>query len=326
MSFPTSLRSPKELPLFTFGVVFSGIVWLLVLVSLIGAVYALFAAFVVFIVHSLFLANIRGNGLRVGPQQLPDLYARCTQAAQRLGLAEVPEIFVLQSGGLLNAFATKLFSRKFVILMSDLVDGCESEKQLDFVVGHEMGHLAAGHLAWASFLAPYRLMPWFGPAYSRACEYTCDRAGHAVTGDLQQSQRALLLLAGGRRSASQGNLGAFMAQSRETGGFFMAVHELVSTHPFLCKRAAALQDLEQGDTAAMPSRNPFAYPLAPFVGLSVGGASSFALIMLIYVGVLGALMAPIAAKSFARYTERAKSVAAQGAQTDEPPETDDEEP
>ncbi len=59
--------------------------------------------------------------------------------------------------GVLNAFATKLLSRRFVILHSALADACSDPRQLDFVLGHEVGHLAAGHLTWNGFLLPFRL-------------------------------------------------------------------------------------------------------------------------------------------------------------------------
>src|SRR6202048_3338587 len=81
------------------------------------------------------------------------------------------------SHGILNAFATKLLSRKFVIINSALADACTDPRQLDFVVGHELGHLAAGHLAWNALLLPFHLVPWLGTAYSRARGYTRDRAG-----------------------------------------------------------------------------------------------------------------------------------------------------
>jgi len=37
--------------------------------------------------------------------------------ARQLGLTYSPTVYVLESGGILNAFATKLLGRKFVIVM-----------------------------------------------------------------------------------------------------------------------------------------------------------------------------------------------------------------
>src|SRR6185436_4087983 len=151
-------------------------------------------------------------------------------------------------GGLLNAFATKLLSRRFIIIFSDLLeasdvdDGSGRVNELDFVIGHELGHLAAGHLATRLFLLPARILPLLGPAYSRACEYTCDACGHAITGNLDVSSRALAILAAGPSAARRVNLDAFVGQRATAGNFWMAVYELNSSHPYLSKRVAALRE------------------------------------------------------------------------------------
>jgi Zn-dependent protease with chaperone function len=306
MALAPNLISPKERTLFAIGVLFSSLVWLGLILSLLGLLYGLLIAVVVLVGHALFLAHVRGNGLRLSERQFPELYGRFVAAAKELGLQEVPEIYVMESGGVLNAFATKLFSRRMVIVLSDLVDECKDPRQLDFVVGHELGHFAAGHLAWNAFLLPYRLLPWFGPAYSRACEYTCDRCGHAISGDLEQSKRALVVLAAGGTLAQRADLDEFIAQRNESGGFWMAVYELVSSHPYLCKRAAALQELGAPGTVRPVGRNPFAYPLAPVLGAGAGvGLSSAVWLVAAVIGITAAIAIP----NFLRFQERARATA-----------------
>jgi Zn-dependent protease with chaperone function len=288
MSLDSRLRSPKEEPLFIVAIAFSSICWLLVAITIVGIPTALVCLLFLLVGHAIFLAHVKGNGVRVSERQLPELYARCQAAASRLGLAQTPEIYVLQSGGLLNAFATKLLSRKFVIIYSELANQCADPRQLDFVIGHEMGHLAAGHLAWNAFLLPAQLMPWLGPAYSRAREYTCDRCGYEFVGTLEPSLRGLVVLAAGGKLAPAIDLQEFMRQRVDSGRFWMAVRELCMTHPYLCKRAAALQELALPGSTERVGRNPLAYPLAPVLGISVGGASSFAMIMAIYLAFVTA--------------------------------------
>jgi Zn-dependent protease with chaperone function len=302
MALDPRLISPKERPLFVAGVVFSGLAWLAVVVSIVGLLYAMAGAIFFLAAHALFLAHVRTNGLRVDERQLPDLHARARAAAARLGMDELPAIYVVHGGGLLNAFATKLLSRKYVILLSDLVDHCEDPRQLDFVIGHELGHLAAGHLRWNLFLLPYRLVPWLGAAHSRACEYTCDRCGLAAAGDLEQAMRGLVVLAAGGRIAARVDLAAFTAQRDETGGFWATVLELTSYHPFLCKRAAELQALH-GATKLQPVRRSVAgVLLAPALGAAGGGAGAAPLMMVAMIGVLAAIAIP----NFLRYQLRAK--------------------
>src|SRR5258708_929418 len=203
MAFEPTLRSNNERPLFIIGVVFSVIAYAALVVSIVGAFYGAVILAFVLIGQALFLAHVRGNGLRVSKAQLPGLYARCEEAAGKLGLATMPEIYLVQSHGILNAFATKLLSRKFVIINSALADACTDPRQLDFVVGHELGHLAAGHLAWNALLLPFHLVPWLGTAYSRAREYTCDRAGLVCCGGLEPAIRGLAVLARSEEHTSE---------------------------------------------------------------------------------------------------------------------------
>jgi Zn-dependent protease with chaperone function len=282
MAFDPRLRSQKEVPLFILGIIFSSLCWLLLIVSIIGLVYGGMALVFVLIAHALHLAHVQGNGLKISERQLPDLYERVKVAAKKLGLAHVPDVYVLQSGGILNAFATKLLSRRFVIIYSGLVDNCADPRQLDFVIGHELGHLAAGHLTWMFFLLPFRLVPWFGPAYSRACEYTCDRAGLTVVRELEPSLRGLCVLAAGRL-AGRADLQAFSDQRSASGGFWMSIFELVSSHPYLCKRAAALQEFAAPGTVKPVRRNPLAYPLAPFLGFAAAGNMQAGFVVVIFL-------------------------------------------
>ena len=329
MAFDPRLRSPKEQPLFVFGVLFSASVWFLLVISVVGLIYGGMIALGILMAHALFLAYIRGNGVRVSEAQLPGLYERVKLAAQKLGMEQVPEVYVVQAGGSLNAFATRLFSRRFVVIYSDLVDACRDVRHLDFVIGHEIAHMAAGHLKWNAFLMPFRLVPWLGAAYSRACEYTCDRAGHHVVGDLEASMRGLCVLAAGGKLTAQMNLQAFIAQREETGGFWMSIYELVASHPYLCKRVAALAEIEAPGTLRPVRRSVLGFVFAPMLGVAAGGGASIAVVMVIYI--LG-IMAAVAIPAFQEYQAKAEAAALAGPadvvaddMLDEEPWADDEE-
>ncbi len=177
-------------------------------------------------------------------------------------------------------------------------DGLPDE--LDFVIGHELGHLACGHLTW--LLLPARIIPLLGPAYSRACEYTCDRCGHAVVGDLERSSRALAVLAAGGRCAATLDLDAFVAQREETRSFWMAIYELNATHPYLSKRVAALREHAKPGMAPAVGRNAAAYPLSPFFAFASGGASAASFFVIAYIGIVAAIAFP----SFKKYETRNK--------------------
>jgi predicted Zn-dependent protease len=86
-------------------------------------------------------------------------------------MSETPKAFLYNSNGLFNAFARRMFGGQYLFLTSALVDA-ENDEQVRFVIGHELGHHAAGHLdPWMNLIRlPANLVPFLGLAYSRARE------------------------------------------------------------------------------------------------------------------------------------------------------------
>jgi len=140
--------------------------------------YAVLFSLVGVFAHGLALGRIRGNAVRVSERQFPQLHRLATVHARRLGLKQVPAVYVMESGGLLNAFATRFLGRDFVVVYSDVLElALAQEAAVGFIVGHELAHIWRGHLKHRWLTTPGRLFPYLGAAYSRACEYTCDRVG-----------------------------------------------------------------------------------------------------------------------------------------------------
>ena len=192
-----------------------------------------------FIIHGVMIGQIRGNGVRVSERQFPELMAMARQQSRRLDM-EVPDVFVLQSGGILNAFATRFLGRNFVILYSDVLALAtqKGEKAVSFVLGHELGHIKRRHMTRRALLYPAMVFPFLGSAYSRACEYTCDRIGNAL--EPEGSVDGLLVLAAGRDLYSHVDAEEYAEQRRTESGFFVRLAEILATHPNLTKRVAVL--------------------------------------------------------------------------------------
>jgi Zn-dependent protease with chaperone function len=212
--------------------------------------YVLAFSFLGTFAHGLALGRIRGNAVRVSERQFPLLFRLATTHARRLGLARVPEVYVMQSGGILNAFATRFLGRDFIVIYSDVLEMAlaQSEAAVGFIVGHELAHVWRGHLKGRWLTAPGRLFPYLGPAYSRACEYTCDRGGAFCQPDGALS--GLLVLAAGKQLHAHVDVREFAAQAASDKSFWINRAELLSSHPFLPKRVAAL--LKAG--IAIPAR------------------------------------------------------------------------
>jgi Zn-dependent protease with chaperone function len=256
---PGQLINPRERWLYGLMLVVSLVVYaVLVLVGLgdpkaasmivfYGLVFAMGGLFV----HGLALGRVRGNSVRVSERQFPQLHRLAAAHARKLGMEKVPAIYLMQSGGLLNAFATRFLGRDFVIIYSDVLELAlaQGEAAVGFIVGHELGHIWRGHLKYRWLTAPGRLFPYLGLAYSRACEYTCDRVGAFCQPDGAIS--GLLALAAGKQLHAHVDVREFAAQAETDKGFWVRRAEIISSHPNLPKRVAAL--LKVG--IAIPARS-----------------------------------------------------------------------
>jgi Zn-dependent protease with chaperone function len=207
--------------------------------------YLIFGVVAYFIVHGLHIGHVRGNGIRVSNRQFPELNAMAEQHSRRLGIEETPAIFVLQSGGVLNAFATRFLGRNFVIIYSDVLALAtrKGEKAVSFIVGHELAHVQRKHMTRRALLYPAMIFPFLGSAYSRACEYTCDQFGNAL--EPEGGVDGLLVLAAGRELYTEVDRTEYMKQPETETGFFVQYAEIISTHPNLPKRVAALNAARQ---------------------------------------------------------------------------------
>src|SRR3954462_1322040 len=93
------LRTPRERTLVVISAAVSSIVWLALAISLAGSPSGIPAAVGGTVVHCLVMAHVTGNGVRVGPRQLPDLMRRIEAAAHKLGMGRGPQADGLQGGG-----------------------------------------------------------------------------------------------------------------------------------------------------------------------------------------------------------------------------------
>lgn len=192
----------------------------------------------------IYRATAFGNMILLSPNQFPQLYEMVDTGAKELGLSPTPATFLYNSNGLFNAFARRLMGGRYVFLTSALVEANDDE-QVRFVVGHELGHHAAGHLnPWLNFLkAPAHAVPFLMPAYSRAREYSCDSIGAYLSKDPVASRSALQMLGCGcRRLNNAMSCQDFVAQEAMVPPVAGFIAEIFRSHPRLTRRVAAIRD------------------------------------------------------------------------------------
>lgn len=236
------LKVPSEKFLFIILAFISVMTYLLLIVSLIGILYLIFAAIFSTIVKGILIGSIKGNAIKLSHTQLGDIYNEYTQLAKQMGFDEVPDIYLIQSGGDLNAFATRFIGRDFVVVYADVLEMAYEEglDEVKFILAHELGHLKANHLRRRWLIGVGLMIPLLGHAYLRACEYTADRYGAYYSPN--GAQKGLLLLAAGKKLYKNVDIDQYIKQTSEEKGFWVSVAELFSTHPHLTKRVEHCRD------------------------------------------------------------------------------------
>ena len=252
-----TLRTTKEKTYGLLMIVLGVVLWPMVLLGVLAGLgspqaapivgvylfYGLLIWLFLFISGIAYRATAFGNMLLLSPQQFPKLHAMVVEGAQALGMSKPPQTFLYNSNGLINAFARRVLGGRYVFLTSALVEAT-SDEQVRFVIGHELGHHAAGHLnPWLNTVKlPAYLVPFLQPAYSRAREYTCDSIGAHLANDLPVSRASLMMLGCGcRRLNETMSCEAFMAQERLVPPVFGFLTEIYRSHPRLTRRVAALR-------------------------------------------------------------------------------------
>lgn len=184
-------------------------------------------------------ALIRGSGVQVSPQQMPQLYAVIEQFAQRLGMKEVPEVYIVEAA-MQNGFAVKLGKRDLVLLTDDVVWGALQSRDphaIGFVIGHELAHVALGHTG--AFRGMLRTA--FKPL-SRADELTCDNVAAALVGNPDVAVHGVTLLTVGPQLLAYLNDAALLEQAESVcADKYSKKAEKKLTHPLLLKRIGNLK-------------------------------------------------------------------------------------
>ncbi|WP_156291548.1 M48 family metallopeptidase [Oceanobacillus salinisoli] len=232
---------------FVMCVITSLFIYFALIISLIGIPYLVIGLLIAFFMNGLFIANVRTNGVKITEQQFPKIAAKVKELSLAMELKTIPDVFMIQSGGLLNAFATKFFGRNFVVLYSDIVEIIEdgNDSELNFIIAHELAHIKRNHISKNALIFPARWVPFLGTAYSRACEFTCDRIATVYTGNSKSAINALMILASGKMLFNKVNVVDYLEQHKRERGFFIFLSDASSTHPPLPIRIKKIQHIRE---------------------------------------------------------------------------------
>lgn len=200
---------------------------------------------IIWAARGMMFAQMRLRGIRVTATQYPEAHAMAVDASWRIGLEEVPPVYVVGGNGLVNAFASGHGRRRFVVLYSDLFEVGGAARQPDalrFIIGHELGHIAAGHTSYWRMLvtAPASYFPLVGPLLSRSQEYTSDSYGYYLCP--QGAMSAMATLGAGKYLGASVDVHQHFDRVGEERGFFVWWANALASHPVLLWRGDALRD------------------------------------------------------------------------------------
>jgi Zn-dependent protease with chaperone function len=236
----------NEKTYYTLCLIISILIYLGLFLSIIGIFYIVIGVIVTLFLHGISIGHIRNNGVKLTERQFPEIYSRARKIALNMGVQNVPDIFILQSGGILNAFATNFLGRNFIVLYSDIVEISKDshDEELDFIISHELAHIKRKHVTKQLFILPALWVPFLGNAYSRACEYTCDRMAASYTQNSVSAINGLAILAVGKRLFVDMDIIEYVQTAKTESGFFIWLSQALSTHPPLPKRIAEIQHFD----------------------------------------------------------------------------------
>ncbi|UFP96396.1 M48 family metallopeptidase [Gloeobacter morelensis] len=207
-----------------------------------------------------FKQQLLGNGIRLGPNQLPKIHQAYLSCLDTLDMPSVYELYLLQTPQV-NAMAFGA-DRPIIILNSGLASILE-EDELKSVLAHEVGHILSEHVLYRTVLAlllnvslstlplpplgnlPIQAIILVLQEWSRASELSCDRAAALVVRDPRIHCRTLMKLAGGNVEGL--NVDAFIHQASQYETWDDYVDrglrffgELGTTHPYAVRRVSEL--------------------------------------------------------------------------------------
>lgn len=230
----------------------------------------------------LFKLQHAGSKVEISELHFPKLYRIFLKACEILNVKAIPKFYLFEDYNV-NAYATG-FTYPIVSLSSGILERL-NERELMFIIGHELGHIKSEHLLYhqlATWLPTigrflgyltlgigdlvatglqYSLLYWY-----RMSEYTCDRAGLLTVQDKQAAISALSKLGGYTTSTEYGTFSteAYLEQvDRFEDLDFDQLDKLVkniaimdSSHPWTTLRVKYIKKwYEQGDYENVLNRN-----------------------------------------------------------------------
>lgn len=215
---PHSLRWPSEGRAFWLTLIFAPITVAIVgfiIPEHIGLQQVALLIVVAMVYVTVVRGRLLGTSIRAHGGQLPELHRVVERCARLLGLP-MPHVFVRED--LYVCITGMGLGEPYALALSSVWLPHLEEDELEFLIGAELGHIAAGHTRLTSlFSASGKENPAIALVFGgwlRRTEYTADRVGLLCCGSLDAAVRAIFKCSF-HPLASKVNYLAFSDQRRE---------------------------------------------------------------------------------------------------------------
>lgn len=227
------------------------------------AVNKVFKTFVQVSIDATFGLNL-AQGIPISRATSPELYSTLRHCSETLGIP-IPYTIISSAVSGVNAMTAGTDDFAFIAI-SGLVPVLFSNDEQRFIIGHECGHLALGHVVYHSAVSMLgnaaQVVPVIGPAiantivfplnaWSRRSELSADRAGLICCGDLDAAVQTLIKLELALASITVGGNSPVIkidpseyvdaANNMLNKNIIGKYGELLHSHPLLPRRIEALE-------------------------------------------------------------------------------------
>ena len=189
------------------------------------------------------LSNLLSTSIRITEDIIPQVYKSIKSVFKKLKVENQFDFFVTSDTYQANASCNlmSISSKPYIILTSKLIE-LLNDKELEFVIGHEVAHYIYQHALYPNpQTTENRSLKLNILNLGRAAEISADRIGFLACGDLESSLRTNLKLASGLNDKHLNfKFSAYLDQLRELETLGKSETQLFSTHPSFLIRMQAL--------------------------------------------------------------------------------------
>lgn len=217
---------------------------LLLLISYIFSLFNLYALIGLVVIGLIYVrlnqAQYIGNAIKVHNYQFADLYDIFKNQAKRLNISKAG-LYIKQDPEM-NAFALGI-TRCSIVLTSALVEQM-NQKELSFVIGHELGHFKAKHTIISTLINPLGTGNVFSSLifglWQRQTELSADRCGLILVKDIDVAISSMVKLSVGGKLYSQINMQGYISQISKSNDATVKLSEILLDHPLTTTRIRKL--------------------------------------------------------------------------------------